>query len=264
MDFNDFEIVDIENLEELNNLNEDKFIKNKSINEDFTDDDDDDTFKHFRKNNIKKGSYILALISCQNFIKKGAQLSPYGIYYIKKEYDGTPEKETCALIGIPINKISNLLLDDGEVINKIREDKEFEYIEFIDKLTCKFVQNIICKFLGFFNKNAKNDELLLFNIEPKGNGKNEKQYPIPRITIPGGKMEDKDFDDFERCALREFKEETGLDISESHEKLSREKIKKGFRFTHFSSHKKKLKSFCIKNKNDNTKYISMYYLYRIE
>lgn len=120
MDFNDFEIVDIENLEELNNLNEDKFIKNKSIDEDFTDDDDDDTFKHFRKNNIKKGSYILALISCQNFIKKGAQLSPYGIYYIKKEYDGTPEKETCALIGIPINKISNLLLDDGEVINKIR------------------------------------------------------------------------------------------------------------------------------------------------
>jgi 8-oxo-dGTP pyrophosphatase MutT (NUDIX family) len=41
-------------------------------------------------------------------------------------------------------------------------------------------------------------------------------------------MEEKDFLDFEKCALREFKEETGLDISSCHEKLSREKFKRGY------------------------------------
>jgi 8-oxo-dGTP pyrophosphatase MutT (NUDIX family) len=94
----------------------------------------------------------------------------------------------------------------------------------------------------------------------------ERQYPVPRITIPGGTMEDKDFQDFERCALREFKEETGIDISMCHEKVSREKIKKGFRFNHFTKYKKnKLKSFYHRNKYEfDTKYISMYYLVKID
>ena len=105
----------------------------------------------------------------------------------------------------------------------------------------------------------------MFNIEPKGEGYLEKSYPVPRITIPGGTMEDKDFLDFEKCALREFKEETGLDITSCHEKLSREKFKKGFRFTHFTNYKKQLRTFYVRNKNDNnTKYISMYYLMRIQ
>ena len=129
-------------------------------------------------------------------------------------------------------------------------------------------------------------------------------------------MEDGDFFDFEKCALREFKEETGIDITFCHKKLSREKIKKGFRFNHFSNpsygpgnsglqnsyffglkknhrfsdvftfgrsdgslvkdpmslegidcnkeHKTtKIKSYYTKNKYD-TKYISMYYLVKID
>ena len=77
-------------------------------------------------------------------------------------------------------------------------------------------------------------------------------------------MEDTDSRDFEICGLREFKEETGLDISNSYERISREKIKKGFKFTHFSSSKKKLKMLLLKNKTDTTRSISMYYLVKIE
>jgi 8-oxo-dGTP pyrophosphatase MutT (NUDIX family) len=77
-------------------------------------------------------------------------------------------------------------------------------------------------------------------------------------------MEDSDSKDFVTCGLREFKEETGLDISNSYEKLSKEKIKRGFKFTHFSSSKSKLKMFFIKNKVDYSKSISMYYLVKIE
>jgi 8-oxo-dGTP pyrophosphatase MutT (NUDIX family) len=115
----------------------------------------------------------------------------------------------------------------------------------------------------FFRREDTND-LLLFNIEPKGEGEYENKYPEPRITIPGGGMEEKDLRDFERCGIREFEEETGLDIENSYEKISKEKIKKGFKFTHFSSSRNKLKMFQIKNKYENKKSISMYFLVRIE
>jgi 8-oxo-dGTP pyrophosphatase MutT (NUDIX family) len=138
----------------------------------------------------------------------------------------------------------------------------------IDKLTCKFIQNTISKFRLYLNNPYIQEDLVLFNIEPKGDGKLERCYPIPRISVPGGKMEDGDLLDFEKCALREFKEETGIDITFCHQKLSREKIKKGFRFSHFSNNKEehkttKIKTYYSKNKFD-TKYISMYYLVRID
>ena len=223
-------------------------------------------FTNYEKPVIKRSSYILALISINDFLKKGAILLNSGIYWIKKEYDGTPTNETCALIGIPVKNISNFLLDDNsEFMTNIRQEKELTYVNSIDKLTCRFIQNAISKFYKFIGENILDNELALFNIEPKGDGPLEKSYPVPRITIPGGTMEDKDFLDFEKCALREFKEETGLDITSCHEKLSREKFKKGFRFTHFTNYKKQLKTFYVRNKNDNnTKYIYMYYLMRIQ
>ena len=55
---------------------------------------------------------------------------------------------------------------------------------------------------------------------------------------------DKDENDFEKCGLREFREETGIDISNCHDTLSREKLKKGFRFTHFNTFKPKNKFKC--------------------
>ncbi len=215
---------------------------------------------------IKKSSYVIALITIDNFIKRGAKLIDSGVYFIYKEYDGTPEKETCALLGIPIRNIYDFLIDDCELIKNIRKDPNLQYIEMIDKLTCRYIQNAISKFRLYLKSDMDEDVLVLLNIEPKASGKMERQYPVPRITIPGGTMEDKDFQDFERCALREFKEETGIDISMCHEKVSREKIKKGFRFNHFTKYKKnKLKSFYHRNKYEfDTKYISMYYLVKID
>ena len=251
---------------------------------------------------IKRGSYILAIISVENFVKKGAQKLDCGIFWIKKEYNGTPTNETCALIGVKIKDIFNFLVDNSQFMNSIKNDPNLQYIQLIDKLTCKFVQNTISKFRHYLHDLSISEDLALFNIEPKGDGKLERCYPIPRISIPGGKMEEGDLFDFEKCALREFKEETGIDISFCHRKLSREKIKRGFRFNHFTGPEDritgpdvritdnkesfiiqnfrkeqihsddhlstKVKSYYSKNKENrnqkDTKYISMYYLVRID
>ena len=213
---------------------------------------------------IRKGSYIMAIMPITSFMKQnGAKKLDCGIYFIKKEYDGTPTKETCALIGVPLNMVMEFLDENCKFIKDIRLDDDLQYIDKIEKLTIKYIQIPISKFKIFFRRESQND-LLLFNIEPKGEGQLQRCYPEPRISIPGGGMEDSDYYNFETCGLREFKEETGLDISNSYERISREKIKRGFRFTHFSSSKKKLKMVLLKNKTDNSKSISMYYLVKIE
>jgi 8-oxo-dGTP pyrophosphatase MutT (NUDIX family) len=214
--------------------------------------------------NIRKGSYIMAIMPIESFMKQqGAMKLDCGIYFIKKEYDGTPTKETCALLGIPLINVTDFLDETCAFVSSIKHDKELRYIKDVQHLSVRYIQNPISKFKMFFKREDTN-ELLLFNIEPKGEGIHELKYPEPRITIPGGGMEEKDMRDFEKCGIREFQEETGLDISDTYERISKEKIKRGFKFTHFSSNRNKVKMFLIKNKYDNKKSISMYYLVRIE
>ena len=214
--------------------------------------------------NIRKGSYIMAIMPIESFMKQqGAMKLDCGIYFIKKEYDGTPTKETCALLGIPLINVTDFLDETFAFVASIKHDKELQYITDVHNLSVRYVQNPISKFKMFFRR-EDTSELLLFNIEPKGEGIQELKYPEPRITIPGGGMEEGDLRDFEKCGIREFQEETGLDIQDTYEKISKEKIKRGFKFTHFSSNRNKVKMFLIKNKYDNKKSISMYYLVRIE
>lgn len=214
--------------------------------------------------NIRKGSYIMAIMPIESFMKQqGAMKLDCGIYFIKKDYDGTPTKETCALLGIPLINVTDFLDETCAFVSSIKHDKELRYIKDVQHLSVRYIQNPISKFKMFFKREDTN-ELLLFNIEPKGEGIHELKYPEPRITIPGGGMEEKDMRDFEKCGIREFQEETGLDISDTYERISKEKIKRGFKFTHFSSNRNKVKMFLIKNKYDNKKSISMYYLVRIE
>jgi len=222
-------------------------------------------FKNFNHRvDVKRSSYVMAIITSENFKKKGAIQLSSGIYWIKRDYDGSSTGETCALIGVPIQFIFDFLDENGELINKIRRDQELDYIDGIETLSCRYIQLAISKFKTFF-KREDEQELMIFNIEPKGSGKLEKAYPNPTITVPGGTMEEKDLLDFERCAMREFQEETGIDIVDSHQKISREKIKKGYRFTHFPSSHKRLKMIYSKNKFDqNKKVIAMYYLVRID
>lgn len=214
--------------------------------------------------NIRKGSYIMAIMPIESFMKQqGAMKLDCGIYFIKKEYDGTPTKETCALLGIPLINVTDFLDETCAFVSSIKHDKELQYIRDIHNLSIRYIQSPISKFKMFFRR-EDTSELLLFNIEPKGEGIQELRYPEPRITIPGGGMEEGDLRDFEKCGIREFKEETGLDIQDTYEKISKEKIKRGFKFTHFSSNRNKVKMFLIKNKYENKKSISMYYLVRIE
>lgn len=183
---------------------------------------------------------------------------------IKKEYDGTPTKETCALLGIPIRLINDFILEHSPLINLIKQSQELDYIDQIQSITSKFIYRAIGKFLPHFNKCEATD-LVLLNIEPKGYGKLERKYPVPRFTIPGGTMEKDDLLNFESCGLREFKEETGLDISNCHEKISREKIRSGNRFTFMESFEKKLHFLPVKRQQEIlTRFESMYYLVRLK
>jgi len=233
---------------------------------DAIDDDENFIFKErwHKKNNIKKSAYVIAIMSILNFIKHGASKLSCGIYLIKKDYDGSPTKETCALLGIPVRIINDLLFDDTELVKKIRVNEELNYIEKIDEITTRHISKAIGKFLPFF-RTYGNTDLVLLNIEPKGYGKYERYYPTPRITIPGGKMERNDFLNFESCGFREFREETGLDIASCHEKISREKIKSGKRFTHLSSFQKRIKYLPARKQQEIlTKFESVYYLVNIK
>ena len=94
---------------------------------------------------------------------------------IKKEYDGTPTKETCALLGIPIRLINDFILEHSPLINLIKQSQELDYIDQIQSITSKFIYRAIGKFLPHFNKCEATD-LVLLNIEPKGYGKLERKY----------------------------------------------------------------------------------------
>lgn len=229
-------------------------------------DDNDRVFKDYwhKRNNLKKSAYILAIMTILKFLKYGAIKLNCGIYMIKKDYDGTPTKETCALLGVPVKLINDFLTEESELLIHLKECPELQYIDSISEITTKHISKALIKFLPMF-KDYNQTDLILLNIEPKGFGRYERNYPTPRITIPGGKMEKNDSLNFESCGFREFKEETGLDITCCHEKISREKIKTGKRFTHLSSFQKKLKLLPFKKQQDIlTKFESMYYLVKIK
>ena len=70
------------------------------------------------------------------------------------------------------------------------------------------------KYLLRFMYFVYDKELLLFSIEPKGENKFEKIYPTANLCLCGGGLEPADGQCYEKCARREFLEETGIDIPE--------------------------------------------------
>ena len=106
--------------------------------------------------NIRRGSYIMAIMPISSFIKQqGAKKLSSGIYFIKKEYDGTPTKETCALIGVPLNMVMDFLDEEGSFIKSIRSDDELQYIDKIENLNVRYIQTPISKFKIFFRRDRK-------------------------------------------------------------------------------------------------------------
>jgi hypothetical protein len=217
-----------------------------------------------KKHTYKKSAYVLAIISTLKFLKYGANKLTNGVYMIKKDYDGTPDKETCALLGVPVKLITDFLIEDSELVISLKKSIELSYIDDIEEITTKYISKALHKFLPYF-KSCNPLDLVLLNIEPRGFGRYARKYPTPRVTIPGGKMESDDLFNFESCGFREFKEETGLDITCCHEKISREKIRSSKRFTHLSSFQKRLKVLPYKKQQELlTKFESMYYLVKIK
>ena len=192
---------------------------------------------------VRQSSYIISVISERQFLQKGAQPLNYGIYYIPQEYKGTPDAETVALVGIPMLHISSFFEESSELIEHLRTCPALSYIDNIEEINCNSTCEILAKFRGFFER-CDSDSLLLLNIEPKGDGKYKRWYPHPKFTLPGGRMEDIDCNDFFQCALREFKEETHLDLHDDNfnlimqKKIIRDSRSSKKKHTlHFSSYK---------------------------
>jgi 8-oxo-dGTP pyrophosphatase MutT (NUDIX family) len=225
---------------------------------------------HIRKKSRKlcKGGYILSIIEPYYFITFGAQLisMTQPVYYIPKVYTGgDPNHETCALVGIRVQDWTDLLTDDSQLIRNLRKCSQLSYIQDIIKLTSYHLVDNISKFKDKF-KQMEPTDLILLNIEPRGNGHLEKKYPVPRLSIPGGTMEKIDSNSFEQCAFREFKEETGLDITHNYISICQEQILKK-RYSrdnnHHSDSKQSYKYHYHSHKEDNNSFVAILYLVRI-
>lgn len=194
---------------------------------------------------MRKGAYILATIMTTSFIALGAKklFEDTEIYFIKKKYDGTSTGESCALLGIGKNWILPLLDNSNDRIEKIEKIEKIENEDQINiESLIKFCDNVksiierlrshrdlqyipgiknlqpynmdVLKSLKNYPNNYVNDnEVLLLNIEPEGDTFMTKLlYPNANITIPGGGLEKQDDNSFEKCSLREFREETGIEL----------------------------------------------------
>ena len=206
------------------------------------------------KQKVSKSAYMIALINKSTFLSYNANYcNDTDIYYIVKDYDGSFCHETCALIGIPIKYWTDLTIPDSEIVNRIRNCRDLNYIDCLHLLNISYVNEAIYRFRKIFKEIIycfNPDDLILFNIEPKGYGKLYQKYPVPRLCIPGGTMENQDENSFIKCGFREFKEETGFNIEFACNIIDEEKIMK-----YKTKSYNKFKQQCGK--------ICMYYLIRL-
>jgi hypothetical protein len=217
-----------------------------------------------RKKQIKQSSYIVGMIKQQDFINRGAQLLDFGIYWIKKEFDGTPEKETLALVGVPMFLVNEFYENESMLIQNIRSLEQLKYIQNVEELCCGTTSTTLKKFQTTFEQ-FESHYLLLLNIEPAGEGKYKRLYPYPRFTLPGGSMEPQDSDDFLNCALREFKEETHIDLyhSNCYEIMFKKRLVKDFDLSHKYRNNNAKNKFKIFKSSSTFKNISMFYVLKL-
>jgi hypothetical protein len=130
------------------------------------------------------------------------------LYILPRTYDGTATGETCAIIGVSKRLINNLFEEENAMYELFKSHPDLVNVPGIEDLQPYklFAFKCMLKFLYFL----QDHELILFNIEPKGNIQTERRYPCANLCLPGGGMEIKDEYCWEKCAMREFTEETGL------------------------------------------------------
>ena len=186
---------------------------------------------------IKRSGYILALIDFQDVSRlNGISIVENEIYLFPRK----PTEETEVLLCIKLNIFAKMLetaynnsCEDilspnstkCEYINILKRCEHLQFIGEIDTLYIKY-SYIVNRILIHLMEEDWSDNYILLNIEPKGYGRLERSYPAPLITIPGGTMEEKDNNNFEECAFREFFEETRIDIrSSKYICLTKDKLK---------------------------------------
>lgn len=163
----------------------------------------------------RKCSYIIALVETELFTSCGAEKISNGIYVLPRIYDGTSTGETCAIIGLNREYVKKLFEDvekDG-IYDIVKNIPQLKHVPGIKDLELYRMDAFRCmlKFLYF----VCDSELILFNIEPKGDGKIMTRYPCANMCLPGGGMEIQDGQCWVKTGLREFEEETGFVIFDS-------------------------------------------------
>lgn len=164
------------------------------------------------RKHLRKCSYVIAVIKIEKFRQLGAKEIHNGIFIINKKYSETSGNHHSAVIGIHKNYVQQLLDPNSEIYNILSNSNELSHISGIKELYPYKLDAL--KYLLKFMYFIYDKELLLFTIEPKGENKFEKIYPRANLCLCGGGLEPSDGQCYEKCARREFLEETGIDIPE--------------------------------------------------
>jgi len=186
--------------------------------------------EHRRTNVIRQSAYFLSLCPLDVLQKYNpVKLDDANIWFVRHERPPVfPSHQHCsyesvALLGIALDTIPLMYDEDNFLLTIIKSHPSFEDIQGIDSLT-NAAADVLRKFQNYFEDITDKSLLLLFNIEPRGEGRYCKIYPSPRCTLPGGTMEEADSNDYEQCALREFMEETHIDIRNQYMIIATRKI----------------------------------------
>lgn len=203
----------------------------------------------------KRSSYVIGLIDLEDIhILHGISVSLGSIYIIPREK--TDEADALLAVYLPtyleMLDSSHISYEDNiykcvcKHVQSIRNHSCLQYIESYRTIYIKnsyTVQRIVSSLI----QDGWGDQYILLNIEPKGmSGELAKMYPAPLITLPGGTMESSDNGDFEYCAFREFREETGIQIDKcKYICVSKDKLKcsKHYMHTFEKKHKTMGKQF---------------------
>jgi len=159
---------------------------------------------------IRKCAYLLAIVNKDFFLNLGAEIIDDDLYLLKRKYSGTVKGETCAIMGITKKYFLQLTNSDSKIYSILRINEKLSDILGIEHLRAYRLEPL--EFLFKYIDNISENELIIFNIEPKGSDLNVNIYPTANVCAPGGGMEKSDLNCYEMCARREFEEETQIKL----------------------------------------------------
>jgi hypothetical protein len=174
-------------------------------------------YKHFtdrRRKAFQKSAYIIASIRVEQFKELGAVEYVKGIHIILRQYEpANSSKETCAIVALSKQWIRQLPYRFSNLYNILRSLPILNSIPGIQELGPYKLH--VLKNLKYINS-IDDNELILFNIEPKGQTtRSQHYYPTANLCLPGGGMETEDEFNWKKTAFREFEEETGFKLDET-------------------------------------------------